>query len=281
MSRFILLVLFSLVFSACAPADPDFAASPTIIEPTVARPAQAGAQATFADPTGSPSPSKETPKEITPPVLVTAEIGSMQITPVVTASDPMTSTLAQEARADLAKRLSMPTEMISLVKIETVTWPDSSLGCPQPGMVYAPALEDGALIQLKVGEKVYEYHSGGSKRPFLCENNGLNQALPQNPTETLAGDSVMTPEPATLYSSLVDQAVADLVKRLKISTDEVKVVSVEMVTWPDASLGCPQPGMAYAQVLQDGLRIRLEANGQTYQYHSGGSRAPFLCENAP
>jgi hypothetical protein len=57
------------------------------------------------------------------------------------------------------------------------------------------------------------------------------------------------------------------------------VVSSEEVTWRDASLGCPQPGMNYAQMLTNGTRIVLEAAGQQYNYHSGSHGAPFLCAN--
>jgi hypothetical protein len=55
------------------------------------------------------------------------------------------------------------------------------------------------------------------------------------------------------------------------------VLAAEEVTWPDTSMGCPQPGMAYLQVPQDGMLIRLNAGGRVYAYHSGGNRAPFLC----
>ncbi|GAB2567622.1 hypothetical protein [Kribbella endophytica] len=75
-----------------------------------------------------------------------------------------------------------------------------------------------------------------------------------------------------------EQAKADLAERLGVPVDDVTVVSSEEVTWPDSSLGCPQPGMMYAQVLTNGSRIVLSAGGQTYEYHSGGQRAPFLCE---
>jgi hypothetical protein len=37
--------------------------------------------------------------------------------------------------------------------------------------------------------------------------------------------------------------------------------------------------MAYPQVQQEGVIIRLRANGQDFAYHGGGTRAPFLCEN--
>jgi hypothetical protein len=79
--------------------------------------------------------------------------------------------------------------------------------------------------------------------------------------------------------SLVDTAVADLAGRLRIPPDEVAVVEARSVVWPDGSFGCPEPGMQYAQVLQEGVLIRLSAGGNTYSYHGGGSRKPFLCEH--
>jgi hypothetical protein len=77
----------------------------------------------------------------------------------------------------------------------------------------------------------------------------------------------------------VDQAKADLARRLAVPVAEVRLVSSTEVTWPDSSLGCPEPGMHYAQVLTNGTRIILSAAGKQYEYHSGPRRAPFLCEN--
>ncbi len=80
-------------------------------------------------------------------------------------------------------------------------------------------------------------------------------------------------------SGFVDTAVADLAARLEVPEGEITVVSAEAVTWGDTSLGCPQPDMRYAQVVQDGTYIELEHDGTTYPYHSGGERPdPFLCE---
>jgi hypothetical protein len=77
----------------------------------------------------------------------------------------------------------------------------------------------------------------------------------------------------------VAEAVADLAGRLGVDPREITVVSQEEVTWPDASLGCPEPGMLYAQVLTDGIRIVLESDGRRYDYHSGGQLGPFWCES--
>jgi hypothetical protein len=64
--------------------------------------------------------------------------------------------------------------------------------------------------------------------------------------------------------------VADLAGQLDIAAEAITVRSVEAVEWPDSSLGCPGPGMMYAQVITPGYRIVLEANGQSYAYHTEG-----------
>ena len=86
----------------------------------------------------------------------------------------------------------------------------------------------------------------------------------------------MTIEPGLDY--LIQQAVADLSQRLNITPESIQVLEAKNVTWPDGSLGCPQPGRQYIQVLSDGAYILLHADGKNYPYHSGGSRPPFLCE---
>lgn len=77
-------------------------------------------------------------------------------------------------------------------------------------------------------------------------------------------------------------AVADLAARLGVSADTVRVVGAEATVWSDDSMGCPQPGMRYRQVPQDGAVIRLEAGGRVHRYHLGGRRTdPFLCQDRP
>ena len=91
-----------------------------------------------------------------------------------------------------------------------------------------------------------------------------------------------TPTSPTPYGSdmedLVIQAKEDLADRLSIPVDQIEVLEATSVVWPDASLGCPQPDMRYKQVPVDGVLIRLQAKGQVYEYHSGGSRGLFLCQ---
>ena len=72
-------------------------------------------------------------------------------------------------------------------------------------------------------------------------------------------------------------AIADLATRLGIDESGVEFVSQEAVTWPDGSLGCPQPGMGYTQVLVSGSLVVLHVNGVSYEYHSGGGNDLFYC----
>lgn len=73
------------------------------------------------------------------------------------------------AVADLAGHLGVDAASITPLSAVVVVWPDGSLGCPKPGMSYTQALVDGALIELGAGGAVYRYHSGGSTKPFLCD----------------------------------------------------------------------------------------------------------------
>lgn len=88
------------------------------------------------------------------------------------------------------------------------------------------------------------------------------------------------PTPGGAEPTAVTRAASFLARRLGLPFDQVAVVSFEAVEWPDTSLGCPQPGMAYAQVIVPGYRVLLEAAGSAYQVHtnSDGSEV-VMCQS--
>ncbi len=53
---------------------------------------------------------------------------------------------ASAVMQDLAVRLGLPLERVSLVSEQQVTWPSGALGCPQPDMSYTQALVPGGRI---------------------------------------------------------------------------------------------------------------------------------------
>ncbi len=76
----------------------------------------------------------------------------------------------------------------------------------------------------------------------------------------------------------VDLARRMLANELGCEPDQVAVVSAEAVEWPDSSLGCPQPGMMYLQVITPGYYVVLEHNGRRYTYHTDRGRRAIRCD---
>jgi hypothetical protein len=75
--------------------------------------------------------------------------------------------------------------------------------------------------------------------------------------------------------------VRDLAAGLAIPEEEITVERVEPVTWRDGSLGCPEPGMLYSQMLIDGFHVLLRARGETHDYRVGRGGAFRRCMDPP
>ena len=65
-----------------------------------------------------------------------------------------------------------------------------------------------------------------------------------------------------------ENARKDLAKRLKIDAGDVKERSIEDHDFPDMSLGAAEDGEMSGQMITRGWRIRLEAQGKTYEYRA-------------
>jgi hypothetical protein len=120
-----------------------------------------------------------------------------------------------------------------------------------------------------------------------------------SPVDRLIIDSTMTsttgitPSPSDVSSDLkntetampdamqvmISKAISHLSNRLGIPEDSIEVARAEAVVWSNASLGCPQPGMAYADILTPGYLILLEANNVDYEYHASKGTEIIYCEN--
>lgn len=105
----------------------------------------------------------------------------------------------------------------------------------------------------------------------------LLRATP-SPTDITKTPSTTIPGAPSPSGKPVEEAAREaLVHWLEVSSEEVEVVEVEEVEWPDTSLGCPQPGMVYAQVITPGWRVVLRVNDEAYEYHSGAGHE-VLCD---
>jgi hypothetical protein len=189
--------------------------------------------------------------------FVLCENGQPAVDPSKSIRDDLSAqeaALVEQAKQDLASRLKAAAETITLQAIQAVRWPDSSLGCPKPGMNYLMVVTPGYLIRLEAGGKAYEYHASKEQVVF-CEN-------PLEPLPAQPGGEI------DAETRLADLAKGDLAQHLGLSADQIQIITVTAVDWPDASLGCPQPGKMYAQMITPGYQIILAAQGQEYEYHA-------------
>ncbi len=82
----------------------------------------------------------------------------------------------------------------------------------------------------------------------------------------------------------IESALADLGQRVgrTLTINNLQEWSYVQGTYPDASLGCPQPGAAYAAVLTPGLQFLLTYEGTVYDYRVSADRMTvILCSATP
>jgi hypothetical protein len=89
--------------------------------------------------------------------------------------------------------------------------------------------------------------------------------------------SMIPPEEPGLQE-LITNVKADLAGRLSLPTEEITITELTEVEWSDSSLDCPEPEMSYLQVITPGYRIILQANNNSYEYHSNRDSYFVYCE---
>ncbi len=98
--------------------------------------------------------------------------------------------------------------------------------------------------------------------------------------------STSSPEPTTstvdetvdtTSSNIESKAISALASHLQVPESDISVVRSQEKTWPDGSVGCPEPGMSYTQALVDGWQVLLQHESRVYDYHAAGDGDPFLC----
>jgi len=100
------------------------------------------------------------------------------------------------------------------------------------------------------------------------------------PVPTLAPPTVK-PMPevkiAPELQPMADKAIDILTKALSVDPEDVTILEIEAVQWSDASLGCPEPGMMYAQMITPGYRARALVNGQEQLVHMDQTGQGVTC----
>jgi hypothetical protein len=86
-----------------------------------------------------------------------------------------------------------------------------------------------------------------------------------------------SPSPIAGQPAEAQKALADAAAHLGVNAETLTVTQVKAKQWPDASLGCPQPGQFYAQVVTPGYLILIRGDGHELEYHADQRGTIVLC----
>jgi hypothetical protein len=92
----------------------------------------------------------------------------------------------------------------------------------------------------------------------------------------ILGTLMLVGGPSALLAGTADGSADDIARQtvalaLGIAPDSVRVISSIPRDFPDASLDCPQPDTAYAQVITPGFQALVEADGRRFDVRVAGS----------
>lgn len=93
------------------------------------------------------------------------------------------------------------------------------------------------------------------------------------PTSTPQMSRVESQVPEAILGPILNEAA----KLANVPPQQLVIVRAEAVVWNDGSLGCPEPGMEYAQALINGYWVLIKAAGQTFDFRVGGGGSFRLC----
>lgn len=186
----------------------------------------------------------------TPSPFVESEPSPTPTVPsLVSHNEEALSRAVRRAVADLSRRLGLPE---SEIKVISATWefmPIQDVECGRPESKFVlPAFVMGIEVVLSARGETYVYRGRGEM---------LNPCFPEG------------------LPDLILEKIRELFR--DYPPEEIKIVLVEQVTWPDTSLGCPEPGKFYAQVLVPGYRIVVEVRGRKFEVHTDLSGRVVIC----
>ena len=74
------------------------------------------------------------------------------------------------AQTHIADMLGCGPQELTVASVEEVEWSDSSLGCPQPDMMYMQVITPGYRITLERGGQQYVVHTDRGRRAVRCDS---------------------------------------------------------------------------------------------------------------
>ncbi len=143
----------------------------------------------------------------------------------------------------------------------------------QPMIFAAVQLPDGRIAALASPNS----WGGDQQIVWFVQQDGrwvVDMTSPAAESETGGMTEIAIPAEA---QTVVDLVLEDAAVQLDVDPQVISVTAIEAVDWPDSSLGCPEDGGVYAQVISPGYRITVSDGTATLEYHTGLNDAFVLC----
>jgi hypothetical protein len=116
-------------------------------------------------PDASPSPDTVVIPSPSPDLIPTLPADAVDGAMVVGAD------VLQQTTEFLSTQTGVDASQLQVTEAEAVEWPDGSLGCAEPGMMYTQAIVPGYRMTFTDGSRTYELHTNSDgTNAVLCEN---------------------------------------------------------------------------------------------------------------
>jgi hypothetical protein len=177
--RFIYVIALNLcaawLLAACQPAGQ----IPPLTSPEAEQPSGYPAAAPEPGQATPAYPGSEAPGNETPDPMEVFPTDSPGILPPPTIGE-IPAEILETLHADARDRAGQPNAVITLIRAEAVQWPDGSLGCPQPDMMYTQAIVPGYWVVLELDGESFDYRVSERGGFVLCENGTPPIFLPSS-----------------------------------------------------------------------------------------------------
>ena len=94
---------------------------------------------------------------------------------------------------------------------------------------------------------------------------------------SLASEAVNKDQAVGSEEEATELAIETLSRKIGAEKPDITVIRLSRFNWPNSALGCPKPGVSYADVVVPGYMALLKHGKQPYRVHIGNGRG-IICE---
>lgn len=230
--------------------------STAAVEPTLV--ATQPLMAVSATPTQPQPTVTSTPEPLTSASEINTRTSeSSELVPLIDGDFSLSTEFLSTIQMDIAQRLQVDADRILLGQVVPATWTHPDLGCGNSND-FVQAI-DGYVLAWIVNNHVYDVHTRGESDYVLCSGYQI-----------ISGDLLLAVD--AIAADLFGLVQRRLSNELDLPQQRIRLVDAYAVTWPDNSLGCPQPDEDYTDAELRGYRIEVLVGETTYIFHTDDSR---------